>query len=241
MRRFFRWVLRILVLVVVFLISLLTAMRFAIHGREVPVPKLTGMTSVEAQHALEYHGLVLVRESRYYSPDVPEGKIISQVPSAGEKVRRGWRVRVAESLGPQREVIPALVGNSERAAELNIRRRGLDLGTVAFINLPDSDPDTVVAQDPPPNATGVISPKVSLLVAAPAQPKMYVMPDFTNQPLDAVVREINNAGFKIANIHTVPAVILFPSAKNVATVVHQSPAPGQRVTPDAIINVDVSR
>ena len=49
------------------------------------------------------------------------------MPAAGEKVRRGWRVRVAESMGPQREIIPAVIGNSERAAELNIRRRGLDL------------------------------------------------------------------------------------------------------------------
>ncbi|ABF43230.1 PASTA domain protein [Candidatus Koribacter versatilis Ellin345] len=252
MRKFFSFVLRLLVLVVVFLVSMLTAMRFAIHTREVPIPKLVGMTPQQAQQTLTGLGLTLVRENRYFSADVPEGKILSQMPPVGEKVRRGWRVRVAESMGPQRAIIPALLGDSQRAAELNIRRRGLDLGTVAFINLPDSEPETVVAQDPPPNATGVTSPKISLLVAAPATPEAFVMPDFVGQPLDSVVKTINDAGFKVGNIHTItpatptatvaaPAPTPVPMSRSVATVVRQSPSPGQRITTDVAINVDVTR
>lgn len=252
MRRFFGYVLRLLVLVVVFLVSMFTAMRFAIHGREVAVPKLVGMTPQQAQQSLAAQGLTLVRENRYYSADVAEGHILSQLPNPGEKVRRGWRVRVAESMGPQREIIPSLVGNSERAAELDIRRRGLDLGTVATVNIPDVEPETVIAQDPAANATGVTSPKVSLLIAGPATPQTYVMPDFIGQPLDSVVKAISDAGFKVGNIHTVntgtptapiaaPAPTPVPMTKNVATVVHQSPAPGQRITPDVLINVDVTR
>jgi eukaryotic-like serine/threonine-protein kinase len=254
MRKFFRWVLRVLVLVVVFLVSLLTSMRFAIHGREVPVPKLIGLTPLQAERSLDYQGLVLVRESRYFSSEVPEGRVLSQLPAPGEKVRRGWRVRVAESLGPQREVIPSVVGESRRAAELNIRRRGLDLGTVALVKILNAAAETVVAQNPPPNATGVTSPKISLLVAAPSDVPSYVMPDFVGQSLDNVLRTVSNAGFKLGNIHTitppptvapgtvaVPAPAPVPATKSVATVVHQSPAPGQRVTPDVVINVEVSR
>lgn len=254
MRKFFRWVLRLLVLVVVFLIALMTSMRFAIHGREVPVPKIVGLTPQQAERSLEYQGLVLARENRYFSSEVPEGRILSQLPAPGEKVRRGWRVRVAESMGPQREIIPNVVGNSERAAELDIRRRGLDLGTVARIHVPGSEADTVVAQDPPPNATGVTSPKISLLIAAPPEAQSFVMPDFIGQPLDSVIKAVNEAGFKIGNIHTitpppsaapgpvaVPAPASVVTIKSVAMVVHQSPAPGQRIAADALINLDVSR
>jgi len=46
-----------------------------------------------------------------------------------------WRVRVAESLGPQRVSIPDLVGQTERAATLNLRQRGLDLATVSAVPL----------------------------------------------------------------------------------------------------------
>jgi hypothetical protein len=48
MRLFFRYLVRVLVLVVVFMASVLTAMRFAIHGRQTTIPKLVGMTSGQA-------------------------------------------------------------------------------------------------------------------------------------------------------------------------------------------------
>jgi beta-lactam-binding protein with PASTA domain len=104
-------------------------MRFAIHGGEVAVPKGTGLAPADAERAVAGLGLTLQVERQYYSVDIPEGKIISQIPSAGMKVRRGWQVRVAQSLGPQRVAIPDVLGESGRAADLNIRRRGLDLGS----------------------------------------------------------------------------------------------------------------
>src|SRR5436309_8680335 len=100
MRRFFRLLLLALVLLTVALVSALTAMRIAIHGREVTIPKLVGLTPLEADRAASPSGLEVVVERQFYSPDVAEGRIMSQVPSAGVKVRRGWTVRVAQSLGP---------------------------------------------------------------------------------------------------------------------------------------------
>src|SRR5271165_3156532 len=130
MWRFFRYAFRVLILIVVFMVSALTAMRFAIHGRQTAVPKIVGMTPLEAQRALASKGLVLESADRYYSTDVPEGRVLSQAPAPGSEVRRGWRVRVAESMGPQRVVIPDVAGGSERAADINIKRRGLELGNV---------------------------------------------------------------------------------------------------------------
>ena len=138
MRQFFRMLLLALVLMTVALISALTAMRLAIHGREVTIPKLVGMSPFEAERAGAASGLQVVVERQFYSPDIPEGKIMTQMPPPGTKVRRGWSVRVAQSLGPQRVAIPDVTGGSERVAELNIRRRGLSLGSVAHVNLPDA-------------------------------------------------------------------------------------------------------
>ncbi len=135
MRRFMRWVVRVLVLIVVFTASMLTAMRFAIHGRQTAVPKIIGMTPHDAETALEAHGLVLDRSDRFYSAEIPAGRIVSQVPMPGEMVRRGWRVRTAESMGPQRVTIPDLSGDSERSAEINIRRRGLEMGSMAVAEI----------------------------------------------------------------------------------------------------------
>src|SRR5207245_4804136 len=96
----------------------------------------------------------------------------------GVKVRRGWTIRVAESLGPQRVVIPDVTGESERVAELNVRRRGLDLGSLAQVNLADASADQVVSQSPRAKASGGSVPKISLLVSRGAAPEAFVMPDF---------------------------------------------------------------
>ncbi|HEV2988086.1 MAG TPA: PASTA domain-containing protein, partial [Candidatus Angelobacter sp.] len=110
MRRLFRYCLLGLILLLVCLASALLAMRFAIHGREVLVPRLQGLASADAERVAEEHGLVLFVENRFYSPDVPAGHIVSQAPAPGAKVRRGGRIRVAQSLGPQRSGVPNVIG-----------------------------------------------------------------------------------------------------------------------------------
>src|ERR1700757_606119 len=183
MRAAIRFVLLALVLIVVAMLSALTAMRLAIHGQEVTVPPLVGMAPADAERTAAGLGLQMSIERQYYSPQIPEGKIMSQLPSPGTKVRRGWQVRVAQSLGPMRVAIPDVAGESERAAELNIRRRGLEVASTAEVQMPGRSADQVLAQSPPANASQVAAPKISLLVAGVLGPPAYVMPNFVGQPL----------------------------------------------------------
>ena len=171
-----RFALLALVLVVVAMVSALTAMRFAIHGQEVAVPSLVGLSPAEAERAVAGLGLQMEIERKYYSAQVPEGKIMSQLPLPGTRVRRGWQVRLAQSLGPMRIAIPDVAGQSERAAELNIRRRGLEVASTAEMQMPGRPADQVLAQNPPANASQVAAPKISLLVAGAMDPPAYVMP-----------------------------------------------------------------
>src|SRR5208337_4703254 len=153
MKSAIRFAMLALVLVFVAMVSALMAMRFAIHGQEVAVPPLVGLTPGEAERALGGLGLQMSIERQYYSPQIPEGRIMSQLPLPGTKVRHGWLVRVAQSLGPTRVAIPDVTGQSEHAAELNIRRRGLDVASVASVGLLPIPADQVLAQSPTANAT----------------------------------------------------------------------------------------
>src|SRR2546429_5495015 len=131
MKSFFRFALLALMLLVVALLSALTAMRLAIHGREVAVPDLVGKTPVEARKIAEQSGLQMDVERQYYSANVPAGNVLSQLPPPGTQVRRGWQNLLAESPGPQRGAIPNMVGESERAAEMNIVRRRVYVSAIA--------------------------------------------------------------------------------------------------------------
>ncbi len=236
MKRFVQLALLALVLVAVAMISALTAMRLAIHGRQVRVPNIVGMTAAEARKSASSSGLLLDREGGFYSRDVPEGRVLSQIPAAGTLVRRGWHVRVAESLGPQRTAVPDLLGESQRAAEINITRRGLDVGTVAVTHISGQPPDQVVAQSPPPNAQGVASPKINLLVSASAEPAALIMPSFVGRQLADATKTIQDAGLRVAVVNSVPAPTL-PAG----TVLKQSPGAGQKVTPGTAVTLDVAQ
>ncbi len=252
MRQFFRMLLLVLVLMTVALISALAAMQLAIHGREVAIPKLVGMSPSEAERAGAALGLQVVVERQFYSADIPEGKIMTQMPPPGTTVRRGWAVRLAQSLGPQRVAIPDVTGGSERVAELNIRRRGLTLGSIAHVSLPDGTLDQVIAQSPPANASGVAAPKISLLVSDGPEPAVYVMPDLTGQPLGSATLALQDAGLKVGKVsvlspppspdepQTAPVAPSAVSESSPASmIVTQIPAPGQKIVAGSAVNFEV--
>jgi len=250
MKSFFRLVLTGLVLLVVALLSALTAMRFAIHGQEVAVPGLVGKTPLEAFRLGEESGLPVIVERQFYSATIPAGKILSQVPEAGDRVRRGWQVRVAESLGPQRVEIPNVLGESQRAAEINILRRGLDVAAVAQVQLPGATPNQVVGQSPPPNASGISAPQISLLVTESELAPAFVMPNLLGQPLGSVSHALEDAGMRLGNVTTAapppaegppPATGSTPESQfsPASIIVSQNPAPGQKVLAGTEVNFEV--
>jgi beta-lactam-binding protein with PASTA domain len=251
MRQVFRYILLSLVLVTVFLVSALTSMRLGIHGREAAVPNLTGMTPAEAERVVLASGLLLEVEGRFYSAKIAEGHILSQVPAAGSKVRRGWKIRVAESLGPQRVVIPNVVGQSQRVAEINLAQRGLQLNSLAIVHLPDLPAERVIAQSPPPNAEGVAAPKVNVLLTAPtvAKPESYVMPDFVGQRYGDATSAITIGNFKLGTVKiTLQADSPLADEKTsklkpIATdrIISQSPAAGQKIVAGATISFELLR
>jgi beta-lactam-binding protein with PASTA domain len=199
--RFFNIVLGALAMLIVALLSAFITMRLAIHGREVKVPNLTGLTLADASKQARSRGLILQLENRFYSPNTLPGHVLAQSPAPGVTVRRQWAVRVTESLGAQQVAIPDVVGQSERTASINIRRLGLELGAVAHIAAP-GPPGVVIAQTPAPNATGVDRPRVSLLLSEPAQaesPDAFLMPSLAGLTLGGAAARAYAAGLRIVS------------------------------------------
>jgi len=254
MKPLFRFAMLALALVVVALVSALTAMRFAIHGQEVEVPAVIGLTPSDAERSVSALGFQIDVERQYYSPTIPEGRIMTQMPLPGTKVRRGWQLRVAQSMGPQRVSIPDVTRQSERAAELNIRRRGLEVASIAEIQLPGTPTDLVVAQSPPANASQVAAPKTSLLVTVTADAPAFVVPNFVGQPLGSASRTLQDAGFKLGTVSMAPAPSSSAAANGASSgsvstspqqpspasmIVTQWPPAGQKVLAGAVLNFEV--
>lgn len=202
--RFFNILLGAMAMLAVALISAFITMRLAIHGREVEVPNLAGLTIAEASQTASAQGLSLNVENRFYSNDVAPGHILAQSPTSGVTVRREWTVRVTESLGPQRVSVPNLIGQTQRPAAILMQRLSLDMGTIAQLPV-DAGTGIVLAQTPTPNASGIDRPRVSLLLSAPDDPDetAYVMPSLTGLTLAGAAARAAAAGVHIASVEDV--------------------------------------
>jgi eukaryotic-like serine/threonine-protein kinase len=254
MINFFRLIVAGLALAMAGLVSAVVTMRFAIHGAEVRVPDLQGLTVSEAVHRTANMGLNLGIDNKYYSVDVPAGRVLAQSPLPGAIVRREWRMRVTESLGPQRVAIPKVVGQQERVAAIEVRRLGLDLEEAALMPYSGVPPGTVIAQNPQQGAAGVERPSVSLLVSAPAptQAPALVMPQLIGVPLATAAALVAHAGLKVGPVQNsyseeppapagdagmAPADTVDPAG----TVLSQSPIAGHRVEPGTIVTFRVAQ
>jgi hypothetical protein len=230
MKRFFNILLGALAMLAVALISAFISMRLAIHGREVEVPNLAGLTIAEASQAAGAKGLNLNVENRFYSNNVAPGHVLAQSPTSGVTVRREWTVRVTESLGTQKVSVPNLIGQTERPASILMRRLSLDLGTVAQLSSA-SETGVVLAQTPMPEASGIDRPRVSLLLSAPEDPAStaFVMPSLTGLTFANAAARATAAGVHIASIED----INLPATPTAPGVPAATPGPPLAVTPSS--------
>ena len=247
---FFQVASLVMLLVVAALLAAIATMRFAIHGAEVQVPALKGMTVAEARSQTSGLRLNLDVDNRYYSGDVAAGHILTQSPAAGTVVRREWRVRVSESLGPQKVEVPETVGSDERVAGLELRRVGLEVGVAARLPFAGAAEGTVLAQDPPAHAQGIARPGINLLVAAPGDnaPDGFVMPNLSGLPVVTAQRELASVGIKSAAMFVdvpvapvgrgsaVPAPPVRPGA-----VIAQQPPAGARIEQSVLVKLTVAK
>jgi serine/threonine-protein kinase len=217
-----------------FVVFAVLAARVAVRARDVAVPNLVGRSLADATAAAAAMELQLnAEEARRPDPQVPDGHVLGQEPPAGSSSRRQRSIRVWLSSGPRLARAPALIGESQRAAEIRIVQDGLQPGPVAEIRSALYPPDVVVAQDPSP---GVQTSEVSLLVNRGEDRASYVMPDLIGVNGDRAADLLRGQGFRVSITAQAAAAGLPPGV-----VTRQSPAGGYQVHPGDAISIEVSR
>lgn len=210
------------------------AMRLALKTREVEVPALAGRTVNEATAVLTEAGLNLrVEDTRRVDPKVPAGQIVAQEPQAGLLTRDERSVRVWISAGPRSTIVPAVAGESERAAQMRITQDGLELGGGAAIRSADYPAGAVVAQSPAARSTAT---RVALLVNRGERGTTFVMPDLIGINGDRAADLLRARGFRASVVgdHPYPGI---PAG----IVIRQNPQAGFQIAPGEPISLEVSR
>lgn len=239
LRERLQWILRMALLLFILssvaFLSALTAMRFAIQGREVDMPNVTGASAKQARQILRGRSLGMKVEDRVYSYLAVDA-VVRQSPPPNTRVKTGQDAHVVLSLGPQKVSIPQLKDLSLRAAQVELLRSGMQLGEVSSVYLPGTMPDVVTIQDPAPGTSDVQSPHVNLLQSLGPRPPAFVMPDFVGLPIAEAQSKLIAAGLRIA---TATPVTTLDAATG--TVISQAPARGQRVDANSAITLQVAQ
>jgi hypothetical protein len=213
-------------------LSAITAMRVAIHGREVTMPNLIGKNVSEASQMLQSRGLLLRVADRIYS-EQPINVVIRQTPTSGLLMKVSQQAHVVLSLGQRQLQIPLLEGNSLRASRIELLRAGLQVGEVSGVTMTTPPLDTVVIQNPRPGA-GAATPRVDVLVSQGPREVAFVMPHLVGLNESEAQHRLDMAQMRRkVNYVTAPQ---WPHG----AVVDQTPMGGVRIPASATIELTVA-
>lgn len=211
----------------------LTAFRVTTRAREVKVPDVRGAALAGATAALADVGLILKVEARRPDSKVAADHVLSQDPEPGTVLRRQRPVRVRISDGQQDPVVPLVVGQAERTAEIVLAQAQIAVGTRTEIRSAGYPDGAVVAQDPAEKAQAT---KVNLLVNRGQSGATFVMPDVIGTLGVRVVDILRRRGFRV----TVNGDVLYPGMPP-GVVVRQTPQGGFQVALGDPVLLEISR
>jgi beta-lactam-binding protein with PASTA domain len=212
----------------------LTSLQVATRAREVQVPDVRGRAVAEATAALAEVGLAIrIDPIRRADAQVPVDHVLSQDPEPGSVLRRQRGVRVRVSDGQRDPSVPAVVGQSELAADGVLQREGVNVDVRSEIRSLTYPAGTVVAQDPPANNRG---PAVMLLVNRGEAAPTFVMPDVIGTVGARTAEVLRRRNFRVA----ITAEVQYPGIPP-GVVVDQSPRAGFQVSPNDTIALQITR
>lgn len=226
--------------VVAVLIFLAIMIRGSEKPGEVGLVKVPNLIGIDSDFVPDYDDLEVVVQLRAYSSEYGEGKIIKQMPEAGEMVEKGRTIYVTVSMGPKPadKKMTDLTGYTQNEAQDFLN--GLDLDLVIEIKEAYSDTvaqGSVCKTDPASGQTLRKGQTVTLTLSLGKNQLLAAMPDLIRGTYTQKAEAENlmwSKGF--TNVEWRPVNSLLPEN----TIVSQSVEAGQQVDVTTLIVIEYS-
>ena len=190
-------------------------------------PELVGTTRDRAEAALARNNLGLGEVTETYHDSVAAGVVIKASVPKGTKLKRGDRVDLVVSKGPQPIQIPNYVGKSVQQAQQELQAAGFTV-TITQQHSKTVAEGLVISQSPP-NGEGKKGDRVTL--TASQGPVVVTVPTVRGMPKDQAVTTLKTAGFDVAT----KTIVNGPTAAGIAY--GTDPAAGAKVPEGSTITV----
>ena len=206
------------------------------HGQELEVPDIVGLSFAEAYTMLTEQKFKVIKDRDTFDSQYPPGYVVSQNPLPRSKVKKWRRIYVTVSKGERIVLMPKLVGQSERNAEILISQLGLVLKSVNYEYSPLHLKDVVIEQSIAENERLRQGTEVEIVVSLGLIPDRFIMPNVVGKLLEDARKSIEKAGLAVGNIAYQTTDKLLPN-----TVIEQSIIPDTETTQGARVNLIVSK
>lgn len=206
---------------------------FVVPG-EVKVPEIVGTDVQKAQEVLQRIGLELDLQEARYRSNVKKDRIIEQDPAPGREVRRGRKVAVVWSLGPELVTVPRVIDKSVREARLALSNARLNVGKITKSTKKAGEPEVVLTQNPSWGKSVRMGTKVNLVVNEGAEERIKV-PMFQGQAIDTVRESLRSSELRLGAVEWV-----LHQSIGAGTVIRQIPAGAALVPPGTELTLKVS-
>ncbi len=183
----------------------------------ISVPDCRGLSLDEAKAKLQSEGLEVGNVTEEFSSSQPAGKISSQNPAPGSDVRKGSKVDLALSKGPEMVSVPRLIGMNKEAATKLLEQKGLTANIEEVVT--SEHPEGAVFEQTPKEGESV--PKGSTVTIRVAiRPKKVSVPSVIGKTFKQAKEILLNAKLTIG---------YEGSPTENTTVKSQNPVPGTMV------------
>jgi serine/threonine-protein kinase len=139
----------------------------SIGEKPILMPNLFGVSPREAELILETYDLVLRARNYVYSDMYHEGTVMGQSYPPGQEIKAGSKINITISLGKLKEEmqLPNLVGKSLYEARERLRKLGVKIGEVSYLERDNILPETILSQSIEPGTTVTAEDMIDLVVS----------------------------------------------------------------------------
>lgn len=174
-----------------------------IDPRKTVVPDVRGMSSDEAEKALNEKSLGFEYDSNYVYSDVyAADQIVNQSEAPGSVVNKNITVKLIVSKGPERIQVPAGISRSDLDSAIS-KLDSVGLKYEITYEFSGNTIGTVISCSPTENASVNKKDIVKLVVSRGSQEseeKTATVPSLVNMKLAKAQQKISSSGFEIGNV-----------------------------------------
>ncbi len=208
------------------------SLKISVLGTEVEVPNILSLTADEADLLLSSEDLRLEITGERLDDGVSHGRILSQDPLGGSKIRRGRKVKAVLSLGAKLLTVPSVLESSERSARVRINQNGLNLGWITYV-YNNMGKTKVIAQSPSAGKEKLKGGRLNLLVSQGPKKRVYVMPDLIGRDPSSIIPLLESAGLRIGVVNNLA------DAYEQEIIASQYPLPGYPVSEGDVVRLTI--